>query len=76
MEEFWLYLLEFIEEHWTDLCIGAGLLWNGLKKPPKTKEEREADKHTKELAKAEKRASKSVLRAQKDVKHAEELKNA
>lgn len=75
MAEFGIKLLEFLEAHWQDICLGCGVVWLGLKKPSKSNEERQADKHTKELAKAEKRANKSVLKAQKDVKHMEELKN-
>lgn len=66
---FWEWLINFLENNWTDLALGAGLLWNALK-VPRTTEERKQIK----ADKAEKDAEKAVARAEKKAQKAKELK--
>lgn len=65
---FWKWLIEFLESNWTELALGAGLLWNGLK-VPKTAEERKKIKANK----ATKSAEKAIAKAEKKAEKAKEL---
>ena len=65
---FWEWLINFLENNWTELALGAGLLWNGLK-VPKTAEERKQIKANK----ATKSAEKAIVKAEKKAEKAKEL---
>lgn len=65
---FWEWLINFLEKNWTELALGAGLLWNGLK-VPKTAEERKQIK----AKKATKSAEKAIAKAEKKAEKAKEL---
>ena len=69
MNEFWKWLLQFLNEHWQDLALGAGIAYNALK-CPKTAEQRKTAKSMK----ADKKAEKAVKKAELAVNKAKELK--